>query len=346
MIRPGHLIVPCLLAGGLAALSGCNSTGREKTEKPSALDTTPDAVDKDVVRARYPQISLEAGAHETLGEAFRHIGERFGGGAALTAGLEERPAPAAGLGQTGFVPGLERLAKSYDCKLQVTPFYVFFYPQGYEALADLTLAGKVGPRFDATRASFAIGAGTDLFNAFALLGDSLKMTIVADNIVADAWCGELFLEDAPVSAIVEALLKSSRIAPDMIEIESNDDYLFIRSAANQSRLPSCLNRDQLTAAQLAILQTPLTLRLPDTGAAFAFQGEPATLARILPDLSRALGVQVTADDAMGRLPVNISVFHATPAETALDLLVRQWLLPRYGYRIQNGGIHFCERPVK
>jgi hypothetical protein len=85
--------------------------------------------------------------------------------------------------------------------------------------------------------------------------------------------------------------------------------------------------------------------LPDTGAAFSFQAEPATLARVLPDLSRALGIPVTADDAMGRLPVNITAFHAIPTEAALDLLVRQWLLPRYGYRIQNGGLHFCERPV-
>lgn len=346
MLRPGQLIVSCLLAGGLAALSGCNSTGRVSTEKPSSSETAPQVGEKNASRTKFPQISLDPGAHATLGEAFRHIGETFGGGAALTAGLEDRPTPASGLGHMGFVPGLERLAEPYDCKIQVTPYYVFFYPQGYESLAALTLTGTVGPRFDATRASFAIGAGTDLFNALALLGNSLKMTIVADNIVADAWCGEVFLEDAPVSAIVEALLKSARIAPDMIQVESSDDYLFIRSAANQSRPPSCLNREQLTAEQLAVLQSPLTLRLPDTGAAFTFQAEPTTLARVLPDLSRALGIPVTADDAMGHLPINITVFQAIPTETALDLLVRQWLLPRYGYRIQNGGLHFCERPVR
>ena len=331
--------------GGLAALAGCASTGRAGSEKTSPVEDASPSAAKTAPRANFPQISLDAGAYATLGEAFRHIGETFGGGAALTAGLEERPVPPEGLGHSGFVPGLERLAKPCGGKLQVTPFYVFLYPQGYEALAELTLAGKVGQRFDATRASFAVGAGTDLFNALALLGDSLKMTIIADNIVADAWCGEVFLEDAPVSAIVEALLKSSRIAPDMIEVESEDDYLFIRSAANQSRPPSCLNRDQLTAEQLAILQTPLSLRLPATGADFTFQAQPATLASVLPDLTRALGIPATADDAMGHLPVNITVFHNIPAETALDLLVRQWLLPRYGYRIQNGGIHFCERPV-
>ena len=346
MTRKLRLIFPFAMAATLATLGGCASTGRSVDKKPAEADKSTALADRGPSRANFPQIQLDAGAQVTLGEAFRHIGETFGGGAALTAGLEERPAPPSGLAHTGFVPGLERLAKPYDCKLQVTPFYVFFYPQGYEALADLSLEGSVDPRFVTTRASFAIGAGTDLFNALALLGESLKITIVADNSVADAWCGEVFLEDAPVFAIVEALLKSSRIAPEMIEIESNQDYLFIRSAANQSRPPSCLNRDQLSAEQLAILQTPLTLRLPDTGAAFTFQAEPTTLARVMPDLARALGIPVTADDAMGRLPVNITAFHGIPTETALDLLVRQWLLPRYGYRIQNGGLHFCERPAR
>ncbi|MBL7647187.1 MAG: hypothetical protein JNK74_13450 [Candidatus Hydrogenedentes bacterium] len=345
MTRKVRLVFPLAMAATFAALVGCASTGHTENKKPARADDLTPAADHGPARTGFPQIYLDAGAQVTLGEAFRHIGETFGGGAALTAGLEERPAPPSGLAHTGFVPGLERLAKPYDCKLQVTPYYVFFYPRGYEALADLSLEGRVDPRFVTTRASFAIGSGTDLFNALALLGESLKLTIVADNSVADAWCGEVFLEDAPVYAIIEALLKSSRIAPDMIEIESNQDYLFLRSTANQSRPPSCLNREELSADQLAILQTPLTLRLPDTGAAFTFQAEPTTLARVLPDLARALGIPVTADDAMGRLPVNITSFHGIPTETALDLLVRQWPLPRYGYRIRNGGLHFCERPV-
>jgi hypothetical protein len=345
MMRMSRFLILSLTLTGVVSFGGCASNGRAETDQPAAADTPSRAGVNSASRSKFPQIYLDAGAQTTLGEAFRHIGETFGGGAALTAGLEERPAPPEGMGHTGFIPGLERLAKPYDCKLQTTPYYVFFYPAGYEALTNLALEGKVAPRFAATRASFAIGAGTDLFNAFALLSESLKMTIIADNIVADAWCGEVFLEDAPVFAIVEALLKSSRIAPDMIDVESTDAYLFIRSAANQSRTPSCLNRDQLSPEQLAILQTPLTLRLPDTGAALTFQAEPSTLARILPDLSRALGVAVTADEAMGRLPINITSFHALPTETALDLLVRQWLLPRYGYRVQNGGLHFCERPA-
>lgn len=342
MIQSKQVLFAAAL-GGLFLLGGCATGGRTEVETPATSDEQTPVAPRERRSGRLPDIQLEAGAQVTLGEAFRHIGETYGGGAALTAGLEERPTPAAGLGRSDFVSGFEHLARPYGFKLQVTPHYVFLYPEGYEALAELSLEGHVDPVFDSTRASFAIGAGTDLYNTFALLSESLRKTIIADNIVADAWCGELFLEDAPVTAIVEAILKSSRIAPDMIEVESTDRYLFIRSAANQSRPPSCLNRDQLSAEQLAILQTPLTLRIPGSAGAIAFQAEPATLGKVLPELSLALGVPVTADETMNRLPINIMVFHAIPTETALDLLVRQWLLPRYGYRVENGGLHFCER---
>lgn len=339
-----HIAFATLVAASsLPLLGGCASTDRPPTEKEADPVARADTVAETPGSPGFPRIALEAGAQATLGEALRYVGETFGGGAALVAGLEDRAAPAKGLGRSGFVPGLQRLAEQNNCKIQVTPHYVFFYPEGYEELEALTLAGKVGTPFDTTRASFAIGAGTDLFNALALLSTSLQMTVIADNIVADAWCGEVFLQEAPVSAIVEALLKSARVSPDLIAVESTDDYLFIRSTANQSRSPSCLNADELTPEQRAILAAPFSLRLPDTGPELSFQAQPATLAQVLPALSRTLGVPVTATENMGRLPVNISVFQGVSAETALDLLVRQWLLPRYGYRMEQGGLHFCER---
>lgn len=316
------------------------STARSRSEKKEPLATLPDS---GADAAGFPKIALEPGAQSTLGQAFRYVGETFGGGAALTAGLEDRPVSNQGLGRSGFVAGLERLIDPYGCKTQVTPFYVFVYPEGYEEVAALSLTGKVAPRLESTRASFAIGAGTDLFNALALLSTSIQMTVVADNLVADAWCGEVFLQDAPVSAIVEALLKSARVAPGLIEVESADAFLFIRSSSNQSQSPSCLNAGELTAEQRATLASPVAFRLPDNGPELTFQSEPATLAKVLPVLTQALGVPVTATDEMGRLPVNIAVFRGISAETALDLVVRQWPLPRYGYRMDETGIHFCER---
>lgn len=324
-------------------MAGCASGDRTATRKEASTGDNHPAESARQPEGALPHIALEAGSQPTLGAAFRYFGETFGGGAALTAGLEDRPAPARGLGKTGFVPGLERLASQYQCKTQATPYYVFFYPEGYEELETLSLAGKVAPIFESTRASFAVGAGTDLFNALALLSASLKRTVIADNVVADAWCGEVFLQEAPVSAIVEALLKSARVSPAMIEVESTEEYLFIRSTSNQSKSPSCLNAGKLSPEQQALLAAPLSLHLPDTGAELTFQSQPAKLADVLPALSRSLGIPVSATDGMARLPVNISVFEGITTEKALDLLVRQWMVPLYGYRMENGGLHFCER---
>lgn len=332
-----------LCAVSLLPLGGCASKERPAPQKETSTGEKAPAEMARQAEGGFPHIALEAGSQPNLGAAFRYIGETFGGGAALTAGLEDRPAPANGLGKTAFVPGLGRLASQYKCKTQATPYYVFFYPEGYEELESLSLAGKVGPVFDSTRASFAIGAGTDLFNALALLSASLKRTVVADNVVADAWCGEVFLQDAPVSAIVEALLKSARVSPAMIEVEGTDQYLFIRSTSNQSKSPGCLNAGELSPEQRAILDAPLSLHVPDTGAGLVFQSQPAKLADVLPALSRSLGIPVTATESMARLPVNITVFEGISTEHALDLLIRQWLVPRYGYRMENGGLHFCER---
>lgn len=328
---------------GFSMLGGCASNGKAASPAESEPDQKPAPVAKRADGPGFPRISVEAGAHETLGAAFRHIGETFGGGAALVGGLEDKPAPNGGVGTTGFVAGFERLAEQYGSKIQVTPHYVFFYPEGYEALETISLADKVDARFNTTRASFAIGAGTDLYNALAMLSTTLQMTIVADNPIAETWCGEVFLEDAPVSAIVEAMLKTARIPPEAFAVESTSEYLFIRSTANQSRPPSCLNVNELSAEQRALLASRITIRLPDTGPKLAFRSVSSPLSKVLPALSNQLGIPVTVTEGMADMPVNLTVFENVSVETALDLLVRQWLLPRYGYRLDEGGLHFCER---
>jgi hypothetical protein len=336
-------VAASLAVFGVLFLASCASNGKPAAEKSPEGERKPVSTASRSTTAGFPRISLQAGAHQTLGEAFRYLGETFGGGAALIGGLEDDPAPADGLGTTGFVSGLERIAGHYGGKIQVTPHYVFIYPEGYDVLESISLADKVDKRFHTTRASFAIGAGTDLYNVFALLSASLQLTIIADNRIAETWCGEIFLDDAPVWAIVEAILKTARLAPDAFVVESTSEYLFIRSTDNQSRAPSCLNVEALTAAQADLLASPISMRLPETGPELTFQSVASPLAKVLPALSNHLGIPVTATEGMGNLPVNLSVFQNVSVETALDLLVRQWLLPRYGYRLDGGGLQFCER---
>lgn len=345
MTRFSGVLAGVSAAIGLLLLGGCASAGKPHSntltqESKPAAESSPGAGGP-----KSSRISVEPGRQENLGQVFRYLGENSDGSAVLTAGLEDRPAPSKGLSSAPFVSGINRLATVCNLETQVTPYYVFVYPEGYEELATMTLDDKVTGPFATTRASFAIGAGTDLFNAFAMLGSTLQLTIIADNLVADAWCGELFLQNAPVATIVEALLKSARVSPGMITIECTDTYLFVRSSANRSHPPSCLNREALSTEEETILSRKVTFRIPDSGPTFQFQSEPATLEAILPVLSQQLGLPVTAAKEMYKLPINIASFSEVSIETAMDLLVRQWPLPRYGYRLENGGLHFIERTI-
>jgi len=325
------LILACTIAG-------CVADGGPRTEGAHGEKRLPSPA-----RATYPTIGLDTGAGMTLGEAVRQIGEGSGGGAVLLSGLEDWPAPDLQIAGAGFVKGLEQLIAGRDCKLQVLPHYVFIYPNGYEQLEALSLDGEIGGRMAELRASFAVGAGTDLYNALALLGNALGVTLIADNLVADAWCGELFLENAPLPAILEALLKSARVPGPSIQIESTDDYIFIRSVQNANKAPACLNAGDLTDAQRERLRAPVRLRLPRDGDAALFKSGSTRLSDALPALSAQLGLEVSADGSMADLPVNAAVLAGVPLETALDLLIWQWPLPEFGYRVTGAGIHFCPR---
>lgn len=329
---PRYLISAILCA---ASLAGCVATSGARGAttppgKPGAAASAP----------HFPTITLETQEGATLGQAIRQLGETGGGGAVLVAGLEDWPASEVQLQASAFVPGLERLVADRDCKLQVLPDYVFIYPPGYEQLEALSLAGQLDPRYAALTASFAVGAGTDLYNALALLGNSLGVTLVADNLVADAWCGELFLENAPLPAILEALLKSARVPATSIQIESTSEYVFFRSVQNGNAAPACLNAGELTAEQRLLLSRNVNLRLPRDASGAVFEPGPSPLSEVLASLSAQLGAPVTADPEMADLPVHPAVLNGISIETALNLLVWQWPLPRFGYQVSGAGIHF------
>ncbi|NJL72818.1 MAG: hypothetical protein HC888_15280 [Candidatus Competibacteraceae bacterium] len=57
------------------------------------------------------------------------------------------------------------------------------------------------------------------------------------------------------------------------------------------------------------------------------------LEAVLPALTAQLGILVEASPEARDLPVNPCVLPGVRLRTALDLLVRQWPLPRYGYEV-------------
>ena len=241
-----------------------------------------------------------------------------------------------GLGASAFA---ERLATAGGLKIAVTPHYAFLYPEGYEVLGEthFPISGALG----AVEGSASFGDGTRMYNALAILSQSLGVSMVADNIVAEIMCGEVAVRDAPLDAIVEALLRSARATSDAVVVEGSDTHVFLRAATNASPMDTLLNAAPLGAAQEALLAKAVTLALPEAArrpGAAVFVDEAMALGDVLDSLGKQLGVAVRAEEAMLSLPVNYTFLNEVSVRTALNLIVRQWPVAKFGFELDAGGV--------
>lgn len=282
----------------------------------------------------------------TLGAAVRAAGEQCGGGIVLMAGLEERPVGAIKIQKAQYEAIARRIADEAGLLFEASPHYFFLYPAGYESLMPLGIGNALNSVYADVPVSASFGAGTKMYNVLALLGHMLNLTIVADNAVAETVCGEMFLSQAPLASALEAILKSARLRPDAIAVESSEEYIFIRSAANQQPDSMLLNEETLTEALRKSLDKRVTAYLPDAppaeGQVYVFRAGKS-LKGVIDTLSRQIGVNVYVDAALEALPVNPVVFKNIRVSTALDLLIRQWPMPEFGYELREDGIHIRQR---
>jgi hypothetical protein len=325
----------------LLLTAGC--AGKRDTPSRDAVDTTAAPPSAEA----FPKVSFELREPAALVEVVRRVGEETGGGLVMMNGLGEylvQPFTAQRKDYRDFV---RTLAQSTGMLYRQTPYYYFLYPEGYETLCDVTLAGAIHPRFETVAAQVAFGDSTALFNAFSVLGHSLGVTIVADNAVAESRCGELTLPEAPLSAILEAMLQSARVPPGAFQMESNDEYILIRSSQNQPPAKICLNQDELSPEEQAFLERRVNVMLPEASGknAPAFYPSPTNLGRALGTLSRQLGIPVTAETKMHAIPVNPCSFTDVRIATALELIIRQWPVPEFGYEVRDGAIHLRRAPA-
>lgn len=272
----------------------------------------------------------------SLGDAVRLLGEEVKGGFVVMHGTENRPltGPIQFRGAT-YSRVAQRLAKMAGCEVDETREYYFIYPSGYESLKAVSLEGKVPQEFAQMTVSVSFGAKTELYTAFAFLSHTLGLTIVADNGVAEARCGELNLHGVSLRSALEAILKSARIPNDTIRIDTTDEYVFFQTAQLPPQPPSqLLNAETLTERQREVLNGTVSVILPlPPGRPGQFErhfgGIP--LAEILPSLSRQLGVRVQAEPGLEAFPVNPAVFNEVSRATVMDLLIRQWPVSDFGY---------------
>lgn len=292
----------------------------------------------------FPSVTFE---HEmgSVGDAIRALGVQREGGVVLMSGLEERALPKVIFRHTPYQNVITQIADAIECDCLYTSSYYLILPAAYHALQNLQISEDLDVRYKSLSASVAFGAKTELYNAFSMLGASLDITIIADNMIAEARCGELFLANAPFPVILEAVLQSARIAPGTFVVESTPEYIFIRSLQNRGTESRVINSSTLTHEQKALLDEEVSLVLPDRKAAArnTLAAAPITLQEALLPLTVQLGVEIVVQKKLGDIPINPCRMSAVNLETALTLLLRQWPLPGFGFEVQEGRILIRER---
>lgn len=238
---------------------------------------------------------------------------------------------------------LERVAADANLILHQTPHYTFLLANGYEQLTALDLADELDPSFGNRKANVGFGADTPLYAALALLSYSMKTTIVADNIVAGANCGEVELSDVPLSVALQAIFQSARITQGAFRIQSGDSVTFFYAPQNKLRTGLLVNRADAGADALRLLEQRVTLSLPsapDNPEHLRGYTGAVPLQQCVESLSKQLGVRIMTDADTAQLPVNPSVIVDVPLKTALALIIHQWPVPDFGYEVLPGGIRF------
>lgn len=321
----------------LAFTSGCATSEKSKTTPAADMESA-------LVAPSFSSVNFEHSI-AAIGDVIRAFGEQVGGGIVLMSGLEERAAPALVFRQMPYQEAVAEIAGSIECDYIHTPHYYMILPPEYQVLQNMQIGNALDARYATLSASVAFGAKTELYKVFAVLGESLDITIIADNIIAEARCGELFIDTAPLSVVLQSLLQSARIMPDSAVVESTPEYIFIRSVQNVGAAQRLLNSTAISQEQRTLLNRSVSLSLPNrtTSAQAAFASKPIPLSDALSPLTEQLGVEVVAQRRLADIPINPCQMNAITLETALSLILRQWPLPDFGFEMQEGRILIREK---
>lgn len=289
-----------------------------------------------------PGVPIEFSAPNTsVALLVRELNEASGRNMVLMNGLETTRSGPYEKSKHTAQEWVDLFATDAGLRVDRLPAYDFLFAPGYEALTGTTLGERLHPTLAQRRTTLQFDLDTPLVSALALLSDSLKTTIVADNVVADARCGEVHLADVTVSEALDALLKSARIANQSLRVLNDADYTFLYSAGRPLRSkPFVLAAGE---SRPDLLDRQVTLYLPFVPAEpgrLSGYSRAVPLSQVLPELSKQTGLHFEADARTLELPVNPSVMTNVRLETALDLIVHQWPIPRYGYRVHGETVRF------
>lgn len=317
-----------LLGLVLACAAGCATIEKGKT-----ADGDGAAPAREESRITYSQASGR------LGMAVRRMGEESGASVVLMYGAEDLPLGAVDLKRVPFDKAIRQFADATQCGVQTTPYYRFLFPTGYESLQTIAVSGPLAPPYDAIAGPMAFGAGTHLFNVFNWISEGFDVTVIGDDAISSTTCGEVALGDTPLQYGLEAVLKSAGVVD--FTIDSTGEYLFVEAGYRTGERDFLLNEAPLDPAQQAWLDREITLYLPEPPEAsgrIPYYSGAQPLDQVLDSLSRQLGVRIVAESGLADLPVNPCTMNGVRVQTALNLLVRRWLVPEFGYQVTHDRI--------
>jgi len=329
----------------LVLLAACLALGACQTTAPGHRPDAGAEGPRVATAETRPVVTLDLPRTGTLGEAVLKLSEEVGGCLVLLSGTENRALGSMAFSASPFEDVVARLAEHTGYNVQECPNYFFIYPEGYEALLEVSLGDRLDAAFRDVAVPMAFGHQTPLYEALALLSDARDTAIVADNMVADAVCGPMTLAEIPLQEGLEAILKSARIRPQAFKVDSTADYIFLYSVQNtapaDTRIgtPGADDGVDLDARVDVVLPTP-----PEDSGRLRLPPGALPLRRVLAALSDQLGVKVLAEQGLEGLPVNPCVFRGVKRSTALDLLIRQWPVPEFGYAVEGDRILIRRRP--
>lgn len=308
--------------------AGCAST-------PS--DSKP-VEDADVVSQQSTTASLEI-QKQPLGYVFRDLAKQTNAGLVLMNGLENVSIDA--LTVTDMTPQeiLNEIGQMTGLTTYMSPHYTFMFDPGYEALTTMDIAKQIPREYDDVRVFASFGSDTPLFSVFALLSKLTGKTIVADNAVADAACGELNFHDIPLAQALEAVLQSARIQQSSFQIKATDDYIFIHSSGHLLRREVVATGISAKDQKLLNQRCSISLLVySEADNKVRSQLGASKLYKVISELSLQLGMPIRVEEELNHFPVNPVVMNDVKRETALQLFIHQWLVPEFECAIVDGTV--------
>ena len=334
-----YRVKTCGVALVVLFVSACATApkGASKADDEQAAANTQPADRKET----QPRVTYQSDA-DYIGDVIHNIGQDVGGSLVLANGAELRTTGPVNFRQTPFSTVAKTLATGAHCGIQECNGYLFLYPDNlpnYETLINVSLVGKLDPAYSSVTTAVNFGYGTRIHAAFAVLSHVLGITVVADNAVADVKCGEVALSEIPLEAALEAILKSANVVA--FNVDSTPEYVFLSAKQNTNPRELMIHPETLDEHKNNVLNKKVSVCLPEpqnNQGHFVAAVGATKLSEVLPTLSQQLRVPVVAEKELEDFPVNPVVMTNVRMRTALDLLVRQWLKPDFGYQVLNDRI--------